>query len=121
MFIHFNNHIHNTSEIKSVDCSDYVELGVVRVHFDLRMEIVEGAEAFNVIQKLCPAVLEGKRAKYVRHAWAIHNLIGHPLMQIFSWLHLPALGIKVHDATIPVPRKWNPLFPSDGNYYEDIN
>ena len=69
------------------------------------MEIISGPEAFNVIQVLCPAILEGKRAKYVRHAWAIHNLIGHPLMQVFSWLRLPALGIKIHDATVPVPNE----------------
>jgi hypothetical protein len=41
--------------------------------------------------------------KYKRHAWAIHNLIGHPLMQIFSWLHLTEVGLKIHDATVPNP------------------
>jgi len=105
MFIHFNKSIYNTTEVKWVDCSDYVEKGIVRVHLAYRMEIISGPEAFNVIQVLCPAILEGKRAKYVRHAWAIHNLIGHPLMQVFSWLRLPALGIKIHDATVPVPNE----------------
>lgn len=105
MFVHFNNNIYNTSEVKWVDCTDYVSKGIIRVHLAYRMEIVSGADALSVIQTLCPAVLEGKRAKYVRHAWAVHNLIGHPLMQIFSWLHLPSLGIKIHDATIPDPKE----------------
>jgi hypothetical protein len=105
MFVHFNNNIYNTRTIKSVDCTDYVSKGIIRVHFDYRMEIVSGADALGIIQTLCPAVLEGKEAKYVRHAWAVHNLIGHPLMQIFSWLHLTSLGIKIHDATIPDPKE----------------
>jgi len=106
MFIHFNKNIYNDTELKWVDCSDYVEKGIIRVHLaSYRMETVSGPEAFNVIQALCPAVLEGKQAKYVRHAWAIHNLIGHPLMQFFSFLHLPAIGIKIHDATVPVPNE----------------
>ena len=103
MFLHFNSNIYNSNEIKSVDCSNYVDNGFIRVHLASRSETVSGPEAFNVIQTLCPAVLEGKRAKYVRHAWAVHNLIGHPLMQIFSWLRLPALGIKIHDVTVPQP------------------
>lgn len=33
--------------------------------------------------------------------WAVHNLVGHPLMQIFSWLGMKDLAAKVHDATVP--------------------
>ncbi len=107
MFIHFNNKIWNTDSIKFVNCDEYLERGTVSVHFvhNYQFEIVGGPEALNIIQTLCPAVLEGKRAKYVKNSWAIHNLIGHPLMQVFSWLHLPALGIKIHDATIPEPKQ----------------
>lgn len=104
MFVHFNGNIVNSKIINSINCEDYVESGVVYVYFDGQpFEAVKGAEATNLIMALCPSVLEGEEAKYARHAWAVHNLIGHPLMQIFSWLHLTSLGIKIHDATVPKP------------------
>jgi len=33
--------------------------------------------------------------------WWLHNLVGHPMMQIFLWLHLDGLADWIHDATIP--------------------
>lgn len=107
MFVHYNNKIINSNLIRKIDVSSFVTEGYIKVYREglpnYDCDIVSGAEALNVIQALCPAVLEGKRAKYVRNSWAVHNLIGHPLMQILSWLHLPALGVKIHDATIPEP------------------
>ncbi len=38
-----------------------------------------------------------------KNAWVLHNLIGHPLMQILSWLGFKDLAIQVHDATVPTP------------------
>ena len=103
MFIHFNGCIHPINRINFIDVSSFVETGEITVHLQFRSEIVKGPEAVNVIMELCPAVLEGKRAEYARHSWAIHNLIGHPLMQIMTWLGLSHLGIKIHDATVPNP------------------
>lgn len=31
---------------------------------------------------------------------AIHNLVGHPLMQIFIWLKCPRFATWVHDKTL---------------------
>ncbi len=105
MFVHFNNKIINSDRISSIDCENYCKNGEILVMVeDMYAQKVSGAEATTLIMTLCPAVLEGKEAEYKRHAWAIHNLIGHPLMQILSWLHLTALGIKIHDATIPDPK-----------------
>ncbi len=102
-FVHFNGQIHNVDHIRLIDCADFVETNEVTVHLQVGYEIVRSQEAVNLIMELCPSVLEGKQAEYERHAWAIHNLIGHPLMQIFAWLHLPHVGIKIHDATVPNP------------------
>ncbi len=33
--------------------------------------------------------------------WAVHNLLGHPLKQLLTWLGLEELGNKVHDMTMP--------------------
>lgn len=107
MFVHYKNKIVNANQIVKVDVEPYLRDGFIKIYrVDLPSydyEVVSGPEAFTIIQTLCPAVLEGKRARYVKNSWAVHNLIGHPLMQIFSWLKLPALGIKIHDATVPEP------------------
>ena len=104
MFVHFNGVIHNVEEVSSVDCREYVETGSIKIAWKdptFHESTVSGPEATNIIMALCPSVLEGKQARYRRNAWAIHNLIGHPLMQLLSWIGLTRLGIKVHDATVP--------------------
>lgn len=110
MFIHFNNKIVPLKDISHINYSDFAEHGHIHVFYKLEMNIfspssdcVEGADAVRLIMELCPGALEGKKAKHIKHSWAIHNLIGHPLMQICSWLHLPHLGIKIHDYTAPAP------------------
>jgi hypothetical protein len=105
MFIHFSNQILNSDTIRWIECTNLVRSGYIRLYLqDGSSELVEGPEAFNVVMTLCPGALEGKRAKYAKRAWAIHNLIGHPLMQLCSMLHLTSLGIKIHDATVPLPK-----------------
>jgi len=39
--------------------------------------------------------------KVIYKNWPVHNLIGHPLMQICFWLGLPKLAKAVHDGTLP--------------------
>lgn len=104
MFAHFNNKIVNADSIESVTCDDFVKHNTVHVHYyNDEIESVTGAEAINLIMLLCPAVLEGMQAKHVKHSWAVHNLLGHPLMQIFTWLHLTKLALWIHDVTVPEP------------------
>lgn len=103
-FVHYNDKIVNTHDISTVSFEKLVSEGYIVVkRIGFAEEVVKGPEAFNVVMELCPAALEGQQAQYQRHAWAIHNLIGHPLMQIFSWLHLTPLGLKIHDMTVPNP------------------
>ena len=105
MFISFNNKIINSDSIEWIDLSNLIDKGYVKIYCKgLSGEIVDGPEAFNVVMDLCPNSLEGKQAKYHKNAWALHNLLGHPLMQIFSMLHLTSLGIKIHDMTVPNPK-----------------
>lgn len=33
--------------------------------------------------------------------WAVHNLIGHPLMEVLTWFGAKQLAKKVHDGTLP--------------------
>jgi hypothetical protein len=36
-----------------------------------------------------------------RIEWAVHNIIGHPLMEICFLLGLERLGLWIHDETLP--------------------
>ena len=36
-----------------------------------------------------------------RFKWMMHNMVGHPLMEIFNLLGLPKWGNWIHDATLP--------------------
>jgi hypothetical protein len=105
MFINFNKKLVNIDTIDCITTDDLTSHGFIHVHFkDGQMECVEGVKAVEVVMRLCPAALEGRQMKYIRHRWAVHNLIGHPLMQVLSWLGLPKLGIRVHDVTAPYPK-----------------
>lgn len=33
--------------------------------------------------------------------WPVHNLIGHPLMQILELLGMSKIATRVHDETLP--------------------
>lgn len=104
MFLHFNNKLTNSDSIEWIDYSNLVKHNYIIIHYiNLLTEKVNSAEAYNVIMELAPSALEGKQAAYHRHAWMIHNLIGHPLMQICAMVNLTKLGIKIHDATVPNP------------------
>lgn len=103
-FVHYNGKIVNTNDITNISIEDLPEKGFIMVkRIGFIDEVVKGPEAVNLIMRLCPEALEGKKLKYLRHRWAVHNLIGHPLMQLLSWLHLTPLGLKIHDLTVPNP------------------
>jgi hypothetical protein len=104
MFVHYNGKLVNSDTIESIDYGALALLGSVLVHYKNKInEPVEGIEAFNLVMDLCPKALEGEGLEYQRHAWAVHNLLGHPLMQLFTWLGYRELGLKIHDETVPHP------------------
>lgn len=59
--------------------------------------------AIECIMQIRPASLEGKRLKWAKRVWYVHNLVGHPLMQILVMLGLRKWGFYVHDVTVPKP------------------
>jgi len=89
--------------ITSVDCSR-IEALEVTVHHRDGVDVASGPDAIELMMAVRPAALEGKRLRFARHAWAVHNLVGHPLMQILVWIGARQLGLAVHDATVPRPR-----------------
>ena len=47
---------------------------------------------------------------FVYRNWTVHNLIGHPLSEVFYWISMPLVGKEkaenvsgwFHDLTIPI-------------------
>lgn len=68
-----------------------------------REMVLGGPDAIRFLMAYHPAALEGRRLRWVRRAWSLHNLVGHPLMQLLSFLGRTKEGLWVHDITIPRP------------------
>lgn len=60
-------------------------------------------DAFEAVMLLHPAALEGRRLRWAKNAWAFHNLVAHPLMQVMVWLGFKRAAIRLHDVTVPKP------------------
>jgi hypothetical protein len=80
-----------------------VEEAVIKVHYDGRVEEVTGPQAIDILMQLRPTALEGKRLRWAKNAWAAHNLVGHPVMQVLAFLRLYKAAMWVHDVTVPNP------------------
>ena len=39
-----------------------------------------------------------------KYQWTIHNLIGHPMSEIFHLLGFENLSKKIHDKTMPIQK-----------------
>lgn len=103
-FVKAGDAVIDTTEIRRIDCERLVHDGWVLVEYvSGRTERFRGADAIDIVMRTCPSFFEGRRMRWIRHSWAIHNIVGHPVMQILTWLGRPDLGLKVHDATIPTP------------------
>ena len=92
------------TDIRTIDLTHLENLRITVHLADGGSVIVRDAKAVDVMMRLSPAVFEGRRLRFARHAWAVHNLIGHPLLQVLSWLGFTKLGLRVHDRTTPRPR-----------------
>lgn len=91
--------------VERVDRADYsrIEELVLLVEHDGVRTVIEGIDALEAAIVLNPACLEGKRLRWPRNAWLVHNLVGHPVMQVLALLGMRRLGLWVHDVTVPRP------------------
>lgn len=80
-----------------------LEEGIVRLRVDGVDHELRDFDAFEAVMLLHPAALEGRRLRWPKHAWAFHNLVAHPLMQMLVWLGFRRAGLWLHDATVPKP------------------
>ena len=103
-FVTINDQLVLKWKITKVEYSQLITETVVVYLDDNTEHIVTGFAAIELVWLLKPSALEGNnKIKWKKHAWAIHNLFAHPLMQILSWCGLYKLAIWIHDVTIPKP------------------
>lgn len=67
--------------------------------------VARGVDAIEAVMLLKPSALEGRRLKWRKGAWALHNMVGHPVMQILAWLGFGKAAIRIHDWTTPTPQR----------------
>lgn len=109
MFFRIKDQLVAVSRVQWVDCSKLESELTISMRIEPNTTYtVTGAEAVDFVMRFHPAWFEGRRFRWVRHAWAVHNLVGHPVMQFLAWLGLPKLGLHVHDITTPRPEGIKP-------------
>ena len=115
-----------------VDAVDYVdtehlaEEGYIDVRHGGKSSRITGFFAIEAAMLLKPSALEGKRMRWQKRVWFVHNVVAHPLMQFIalagdlvkplSMRHAQNLyraAMRVHDATVPVPTGFHQKRPSE--------
>lgn len=108
-FVKIDGLLVNANMIRSVDLS-LLSRGLVHVNYAPDSGYagaprpVRGAEAIDLIMTLKPSALEGTRLKWLRRAWMVHNLIGHPGMQLLALFRQYDWAMRLHEMTVPRPK-----------------
>lgn len=48
----------------------------------------------------------------IRFQWTLHNMVGHPLMEVLLLAGFEGASITVHDKTVPA--RWRPIVQKPG-------
>lgn len=102
-FVKVANQAISLSEIAQVDGTDIEQLCVRLYLNNGNMVEARDIEALDIVMQVKPSLVEGKRLKFAKHAWVIHNFVGHPLMQILAFFKMYSWAFYVHEATVPRP------------------
>ena len=104
MYFECNGKIYKQENVAEIDVSEIEDLKVrILLNSPMLSLELDGMEAINYIYRCYPNALEGKRLKWIKHRWFIHNFFGHPVMQLLAFFRCYKLAIKIHDCTIPKP------------------
>lgn len=82
-----------------------LERGIVTIAMkDGTAHEARGFDAIECVMAVKPSAIEGLRLRWRPHAWAFHNIVAHPLVQILAWCGWKRAAVRFHDWTTPVPR-----------------
>lgn len=107
-YIKAQNTLIPSDQIIQVDI-DRIEEGLVIVATKEGIFECHGFDAIETVMLLKPSALEGKRFKWNKNAWAFHNIVAHPIVQILSWLGFKKEAVRFHDYTTPKPRDFKKI------------
>lgn len=94
------------SEIEYIDVSDVENQSIlVKIKGQERPVAVTGFNALELVWRFKPGALEGKRLRFPKHSWSVHNLIAHPVMQILAYFQCHRAALWIHDVTVPKPSR----------------
>lgn len=102
-FVKAGNTIVKLADIERIDITSLEEGRITIFVASGAALIAEDFDAFEILMLLHPAAMEGRRLRWAKHAWAFHNLVAHPLMQVMVWLGFKKRAIWLHDVTVPKP------------------
>lgn len=103
-YVKNGTHLIPSDRVESADYSRIEDLILVVTHSGGTKSSIEGIDALEAAMVLNPACLEGKRLRWAKGKWHVHNLIGHPLTSILSMFGLYRWAFWVHDNTVPKPK-----------------
>lgn len=91
------------NQLSHIDTSEIEQLRVKVYMKDGTCYNATNLNAIELLMQVCPSAFEGFKFKYHRYVWVIHNLIGHPLMQLFALLRMYGVAFWIHNVTVPRP------------------
>lgn len=102
-FFKANDTTYNVDEIKRIHTAKIEQLEILVRMKDDSTVIVEGLEAIDLMMMVKPSVFEGRRMRFPKRMWIVHNLIAHPLMQILALIGFRKQALWLHEVTVPRP------------------
>jgi hypothetical protein len=92
------------ADVKRLDLAR-LETGVVAIVMkDGDVHEAHGFDAVEAVMAVRPSAMEGRRLRWRPHAWAFHNLVAHPAVQVLAWCGWKRAAVRFHDWTTPRPR-----------------
>ena len=64
---------------------------------------MKDTDAFNDQKLLFPKIIPKTLSRLGMFSYTIHNIVGHPIAELFWVLGLEKAGDYVHDITVPYP------------------
>jgi hypothetical protein len=102
-FVKSENIIFAKDQIAYLDCYNIENLEVRVVLKNGESFIAKEIHAIELVMQIKPSLLEGKRLKWPKFVWCIHNLFAHPITQLLALCKLYKWAFWIHDVTVPKP------------------